>query len=118
MSPTADLDACTQVAVEFATKLIRRQFAGAHLLLGAQAREEWPPSALREAYQELVDWAGPEPDRIEVSASRRDWPDREDDDLGWVYMLLHGGETEGVAVTVARERDRTAIRDIEWGRIQ
>ena len=34
MSPTADLDACTRVAVEFATKLIHGKYAGAHLLQG------------------------------------------------------------------------------------
>lgn len=117
MSVTADLDACTRVAVEFATKLIHGKYAGAHLLLSTGAREEWPPSALREAYQDLVDWAGPAPDRIEVARARHDWDDREDGDLGSVYVLLHGGETEGLTVVVSRDGTRPAIRDIEWGRL-
>ena len=116
MSVTADLDACTRVAVEFATKLIHGKYAGAHLLLSSGARGDWPPSALREAYQELVDWVGPAPDRIEVARSLHDWEFREDGDLGSIYLLLHGDETEGLTVTVSREDERAVIRDIEWGR--
>lgn len=116
MSTTADLDVCTRVAVEFATRLIHGKYAGAHLLLSANARDDWPPSALREAYQELVDWVGPAPDRIEVARTLRDWEFREDGDLAAVYLLLHGGETEGMTVTVAREADRQVVREIDWGR--
>ncbi|QCO66622.1 hypothetical protein E5843_00265 [Luteimonas yindakuii] len=116
MSVTADLDVCTRVAVEFATKLIHGKYAGAHLLLSSDARDDWPPSALREAYQDLVDWAGPAPDRIEVARTLRDWKYREDGDLGAVYLLLHGGETEGMTVTVSSEQDRPVVREIDWGR--
>ena len=89
---------------------------GAHLLLSSDARDDWPPSALREAYQDLVDWVGPAPDRIEVARTVRDWELREDGDLGAVYLLLHGGETEGMSVTVAREAERPVVREIDWGR--
>lgn len=117
MSVTADLDACTRVAVDFATKLIHGKYAGAHLLLSGDARDDWPPSALREAYQDLVDWTGPAPDRVEIASTRQEWDGRDDDDMGWVYVLLSGGETEGLALTVSREQARVVIRDIEWGRL-
>lgn len=116
MSVTADLDACTRVATEFATKLIHGKYAGAHLLLSADARADWPPSALREAYQDLVDWVGPAPDRIEVARLVRDWDYREDGDLALVCLLLHGSESEGLGVTVSREDGREVIREVEWGR--
>ncbi len=46
-----------------------------------------------------------------------DWPDREESDLGWVYVALSGSTfSEAVTVVVSNQEGRHVIRSLEWGR--
>ena len=45
------------------------------------------------------------------------WTRRQPDDFGWAYVSIDGmNYCEAVSVTVAAERERLLIREIEWGR--
>jgi len=46
-----------------------------------------------------------------------DWPAREENDLGWIYVAISGsGYSEAVALIFSKNKSEILIRDIEWGR--
>ena len=47
----------------------------------------------------------------------REWPTRQDPDIGWAYVAICGeGFNEAVSVIVSEEGGQAVIRNIEWGR--
>jgi hypothetical protein len=46
-----------------------------------------------------------------------DWPNKEEDDIGWAYVALSGDSfSEAATVIMKLEDGRMVIRSIEWGR--
>jgi hypothetical protein len=72
---------------------------------------------VQSAFETIIptDWGTVEP--IEVAQTLRDWPSKEDSDLGWVYVSLGGDVySEAVVVVVTLEDGEPRVRDVEFGR--
>jgi hypothetical protein len=51
------------------------------------------------------------------SSDMNDWLRKTPQDFGWAYVAIGGTDyNEAVAVVVADDGERLAIREIEWGR--
>jgi hypothetical protein len=54
---------------------------------------------------------------IEVMNAMSEWPTKEENDVGWVYVAMAADDfSEAVAVVVAEENGTLLIRSVEWGR--
>ena len=102
-------DALKPVALQFANRLVARDFAAAHAMLAtAMTREQ-----LQQQYDAMVAPIG-NVAGAQVMQTMTEWPDKQSTDLGWAYVAING-ETGGEGVTVVVTRDRK-IRSIEFGR--
>jgi hypothetical protein len=61
---------------------------------------------------------GSPPNAVQAFESMSEWPSKQNGDVAWVYVSIHGSSAaEAVTVVVAEEGGRLAIRSIEdWGR--
>ena len=109
----------TRVAEQFGRLLAQGDYAAAHSLLTEGARGAHSPDDLKQAVEEMIAIGdGPITDVALVSECiLADWPDKQDSDVGYVYVALTGdGFCEAVTVTLTREADEIRIRELEWGR--
>jgi len=109
-----------EVAVEFASALLRGDFEQAHRFLSRKLAEELSPEELREKYFEMFrGYTDETPARIQFDEEFCDeeWPAKQPGDLGWAYVgLLGDNVVEAVTPIVAVEDGRLVVREIDWGR--
>jgi hypothetical protein len=115
---TGESVSCRDIALEFARSLATGRFESAHELLSQSLSASLTPKDLEREYQAMVAYTSTPGTAIEVLSTMDDWPTKEIEDIGWVYVSISDGESWGEAVTVvvSEENDRSVIRDIEWGR--
>lgn len=105
------------IANQFAEKLAKGDFDGAHALLSADAKLMFPPSDLQEQYREMTGYGSGPTAHVQVMQDLASWPGKQRDDVAWVYVAISGDTfSEAVSVVVSRERGQEVIRSVEWGR--
>jgi len=104
-----------QWGLKFAQTLVDGDFAATHCLLTPTLQDVYPVAALQTAYSEMIAyWETPEVELIEANALLEDWPDKQPDDWGWVYLSINGvGNGEAITIVVTQAHQ---VREIEWGR--
>jgi tetratricopeptide (TPR) repeat protein len=116
VEPLVDSAYC-QVALSFAVALVAGNYQQAYELLSVSMQETLSPEDLAQAYEAMIEYAHEPVESVDISATMEDWPAKQPDDVGWVYVQI-AGESFGEAVTVivAQQTDELVIREIEWGR--
>ena len=108
-----------EVAISFASALVRGDFSTAHALLTDELRSALPVDALQARFHEMYDWYETPPVGIHSGEdfTMDDFAGRRPNDLGWAYISIHGdGWVEAVTVVVAAAPTDPRIREITWGR--
>jgi hypothetical protein len=97
--------------------LVAGKFESAREMLSTALQREWTADRLQSEYEQMIEYGSGAPDFLKVTHQMDAWPDKQPDDLGWVYVTIGGSDyMEAVTVIVAREGDRAVIRELEWGR--
>jgi hypothetical protein len=105
------------VANQFAEALAEGNFEGAHALLSAGAKLMFPHSELQNQYRAMTGNDSGPATHVQVMQDLTSWPDKQRDDVGWVYVAIaRDTSSEAVTVVVSRERGQDVIRSVEWGR--
>jgi hypothetical protein len=109
----------TRVAEQFGRSIAQGDYETAHSLLNEDGRAAYSSDDLKLAVEEMIAIGdGPITEVSLVSECiLEDWPDKHQDDVGYVYVALTGdGFCEAVTVTLTREAGEIRIRKLEWGR--
>ena len=107
------------LALKFANYLVKGQYGYANKMIVAEKQTQWNSDWIESEYLEMIDYGEGKPDHLEVMTfdSMADWPAREENDLGWVYLVISGSDySEAVALIFSKSKGEILIRDIEWGR--
>lgn len=105
------------VAKQFADALAAENFDGAYALLSAKTKVELSVTELRRKYKEMTDYGAGPAKHVEVMQEFTSWPDKQKDDVGWVYVAIAGENfSEAITIVVAGEGSQDQIRSVEWGR--
>ncbi len=105
------------IAKQFADALAAENYEGAYALLSTKARTELPAAELRKQYKAMTGYGSGPATHIEVMQEFTSWPDKQKDDVGWVYVAIAGESfSEAVTLVIAREGNQEVIRSVEWGR--
>lgn len=113
----------TRVALDFAQALVDADYDHAFSLLTPELQQRLTPAGLREQLYAMFIEYEPEDQPREIHVDEEQpalltqWPAKQPDDLGWLYVGITGENfVEGIAVTVTMRDGRELIRAIEWGR--
>lgn len=109
------------IALAFANAIAAGNFELAYSMLSSSFQAMTSVSQLTEEFNMMIDYAEcpPElpPDVGLVGEVLDEWPDKKDEDEGWVYIsMTNNYYSEAISVVVAQERGRRVIREVEWGR--
>ena len=114
------MKAYAEVAVGFASALLRGDFDDAHRFLSQKLARELPPETLREKFFAMFcGYTDETPTKVHFDEEfcLEEWPAKQAGDLGSAYVGLLGDDVvEAVTPIVAMEDGRLVIRQIEWGR--
>ena len=107
----------SEFAVTFAKALTAGDFAAAHSMLAPDLKADYTTEALKESFEEMVEY-GESPARVDgFVQTMDDWPAKGSNDLGWAYVSISGDDFgEAVTVVVTRVDGAMAIGSVEWGR--
>jgi hypothetical protein len=108
-----------KIALKFAQALVAGEYEAAHKMLSASLGEMFPPARLQTELAAMIEYGDGPPDIVEVISidDMREWPSRQQADVGWAYVAICGKDySEAVAVVITDEGHRHIIRDLEWGR--
>jgi len=110
--------AAVDFAENFCWHLVDGQFDQAHQQLSSHLKEVYTPEALRKRFSDMVEWIESGVDNVEaMSNTMTDFPDRQAEDVLWVYVSVDGDDgAEAVSMVVRQGAESLEIRDIEWGR--
>jgi hypothetical protein len=103
----------------FAQALVKGEYDKAHAMLSAELKLEYPPTALKQNYEDMIDYAQPsrQPDVEVLDNSLIPDAPRPMDEEGWVYVSIFGdGWSEAVIVTVKPFGHVYLITELIWGR--
>lgn len=111
----------SDVAESFAQALVAGNFRAAHELLTPNLRASLSPQVLAENLRSMYVRYAPDDQPLSTSFDRElcleDWPDKEQGDLGSVYVGILGSEfVEAVIVIVCESAEGSRIRQVDWGR--
>jgi hypothetical protein len=106
-----------EVALRFATALSVGDFATAHALLGQAPRTALSAFDLQKQFKTMIAQGAEEKLEVEVMETLKDWPTKQDRDVGWVYVTISGQTfAEALTMIVCEEARKLRIRELEWGR--
>jgi hypothetical protein len=110
-----------EVSHQFAVALINEDFRKAYSLLSQSQKAQLSPDKLKELYENMIQYFGGAAQKIEVVEILEEWPQKEKNDTGWVYIgvsatIYDRSFSEGISVIVAEENSHQVIRAIQWGR--
>jgi hypothetical protein len=109
------MTAFSDVAAQFASALVERDYELAHSLLAESLKSHLSSQQLQESFEGMI--AQKSNLSAEVVETLTDWPEKQPNDAGWAYVAINGDEfAEAVTLTLCDEHDTTLIRDIVWGR--
>ena len=80
-------------------------------------QQELTAADLGERFEAMVEYGG-SPARVDgFTQTLESWPDKKQDDVGWVYVSISGDDFgEAVTVVVSADNSGMSISSIEWGR--
>jgi hypothetical protein len=108
---------CTAVAEYFARALVEGRFEAAHSLLTPGQKIKTSAHDLKQTLEAMTAYADGPTTHIEVVNTIDDWPAKEKNDVGWVYVAMAGdAHSEAITVIVAEDNGELLIRSVEWGR--
>jgi hypothetical protein len=109
--------ASTDVALAFAQAVARGDAARAHGLLSKRLQSSLTPEKLAADYRAMTAYGSGAATTFAVQTTLEDWPAQAPADVQWVYVSIENDTfSEAVAVVVAQEGPRLAVRSVEWGR--
>ncbi|MET0555024.1 MAG: hypothetical protein ABW221_18420 [Vicinamibacteria bacterium] len=109
--------ASTDLALAFARAVAQGDAASAHGLLSKSLQSSQTPETLSADYRAMTAYGSGAATRFAVQTTLETWAAQAPGDVQWVYVSIENDTfSEAVAVVVAREGPRLAVRSIEWGR--
>jgi hypothetical protein len=107
--------AAFDAANAFGQHLVERNFEAAHAMLSNALKASQSPAELARTVDLML---GNQPARQAAALNTLDdWPDREKDDVLWVYVSISSDDhNEAASVVVTRETGQLVLSSIEWGR--
>jgi hypothetical protein len=113
-APIADAEYAT-LATSFVQALVDEDFATARGFLSPTLKKSVSEKSLAKELKSLASKSKFED--FDVVETMGAWPSKRPEDMGWVYIALHGENVEeAVTVVVAKHGSGLAIREVEWGR--
>ena len=110
-------EAAPALATDFVRALASRDYGRAYAMTSEDYRAGASQAEMQAAFEAVIplDWGDTEP--IEIGLTMSDWPGKQSDDVGYVFVSIYGDVySEGVSVVVASGGDSLVIRGVEWGR--
>jgi hypothetical protein len=116
----SSLPAEQQFALQFAHLLAQHDYKGAHSLTTQEYQQQVSVAKIQNYFEQIIpaDW-GPIDPILAVDDTFTDFPDKQDSDIGWVYVSLEGTVypySEGLYILVAQENNTFRVRDVVFGR--
>ena len=114
-----DMQPSLTLAEQFGQAVVRGDFESAHQLLTDEVKRTHSPVSLKAEVADMISYAKEPLKRAVVmaNASMTDGPDKQSNDLAWIYVALEGDSfSEAVSVVVTKTSDGPRIRELEWGR--
>jgi hypothetical protein len=104
-------------ALTFGWCIVRKEWEAARNLLCSVLRSSTTARSLEEEVSDMIEYTEDVLTRAEIITDMEDWPNKEEDDIGWAYVALSGDSfSEAATVIIKLEDGRMVIRSIEWGR--
>jgi hypothetical protein len=119
---SSSASADTTLPLQFTKALVARDYARAYAMTSQDYQRRVALETMRKSFEAIVPpgWVarGPAPmNDVTVARSMKNWPDKQPDDIAWVYIQIPGDAySEGLVAILTREGNATKIRDIQWGR--
>lgn len=105
------------LALKFGQHIVQREWEAAHSLLSSKLQSATSPGNIENDIRSMTAYADDEISEAGVVIEMEEWPDKKDDDIGWVYVSLSGSTfSEGVTIVVEKQNSNLTIRSLEWGR--
>jgi len=106
-----------RLATRFATALTNGEYDEAYQMLSPDMQQKHTADELGKTFEAMVEYGG-SPAKVDgFIETLEEWPDKEPDDVGWVYVSVSGDDyAEAVTVIVSTNRNGMSISSIEWGR--
>ena len=107
------------LALKFANHLVKERYDSATQMISIEKQTDWNSNWIKSEYLEMIEYGEGKPNHIEVMVfdSMNEWPSKNENDLGWVYVAICGeGYNEAVALIFSECNKETMITNIEWGR--
>ena len=102
---------------DFAWRLVRSDWKGAHALLNQTLRKQLSAAKLRDNYTDMTSYAETAFSDVEAQPPENNMPDMTDSDVAWVYVAISSEDAnEAVTLMICREDGDLRVRDVEWGR--
>ena len=104
-------------ALDFTRALAHRDYVTAYELTSSDYKSRMSLADMQAAFDAIVpeDFGSDAP--VEVGQTMEEWPGKQPDDAGWVYVSIAGDVySEAVIVVVTLENGSLKIRDVEFGR--
>lgn len=106
-----------KLALNFGRHIVKQEWESAHSLLSAELQSTTSPEDIEHEVRNMIAYAKDKISDAEIVLEMEEWPDKKDDDIGWVYVSLFGSTfSEAVSVVVEKQNLNLAIRSLEWGR--
>lgn len=107
------------VAEQFGQAIVSSDFEVAHSFLTESAQRIHSAAALKAEVTDMIAYAKEPLQRAVLvkEVTMQEWPDREPDDVAWMYVSLEGvSYSEGVSLVLTSTGKGVGIRELEWGR--
>lgn len=111
---TTDME---EVALIFTQALSDRDYKKAFSLTSKEFQAQNSLAAMKTNFEAIVplDWGHVGP--LEIGETMTDWPNKQSDDVGWVYVSIGGDVySEAIVVIVSSQDDSLLISNVEYGR--
>lgn len=107
-------------AESFTEALTRRDYAGAHAMLGAGYAAKVDAAQLKSDFEALVPTSASGLKATAIGDPLTDWPDRAPGETAIVYVTIEGEgieEFEAISLTLGDEARQQKVFGIEYGRM-
>jgi len=108
---------CVAFARNFGEALVDGDYDIARGMLSAELKQKYSKRKLQTITEKLIGDRTTVLGSADVVETMDQWSDKQESDVGWVYVALTGSEcNEAVALTISKHFSELVISGIEWGR--
>lgn len=114
-----ELRAVQATALQFAQALTQRDYTGAYALTSYSYQQQISIAQIQEVYERIIPENWGKVDLVPVDDVLEGWPDKQLNDIGWIYISLEGQNypySEGLFICISRENGNLIISDVTYGR--